>query len=264
MVRKYGWAFVLFVGIPYVAFSTRVPTGYLYYLATSSNTDSQLFYLWVFGANAFTTVVMLGVLYSRVRNTGQSILRLAWCCTLVIVCLSTALYFGAALAGFGDSPAETGESLRRQVQVSTLASVLSLLPLLWFARRASRASLTHAFFLVFIIGGVPLPDLPESLPFYVGWLWGLADNLLAVWLLANFEVRGLSFRRSAAAVVVLLDGLAFLPLLWTPLLFPLSTVVILLLFPLMLVLIYLVRVRRSPVQAGHSPGGPRALSGDER
>ena len=87
----------------------------------------------------------------------------------------------------------------------------------------------------------------------------MAASVLAVWLLANFDVRGPLFRRSAAAAVVVLEGLVYLPLLLAPALFFLpQSVVFLLLFPLQLILVYLVRVRQ--------PGGeaPPAPPGEER
>ena len=236
-MRKYGWPLVLFVGIPFAAAITRIPTAVVYDLSTAGTANSYELSLWLPGVGSFTTAVLLGVLYSRVRNVEHAILRLAWSYTFVLAGISTLLYVGAAFADYG-------ESLRQLFAVYTLQDVLSLPPLLWFARRASGASLSHAFFLVFIVGGLTLPDLSESLPAYVEWLWRLAASILSVWLLANFEVRGLRFRRSAAIVVVVLGGLVYLPLLWLPLFFLPESVVLLLLFPLQLVLIYLVRVRR--------------------
>lgn len=255
-MRKYGWPLLLFVVIPFVATITRIPTAFVYDLSTSGTAHSYELSLWLPGVGSFTTAALLGVLYPRVRNAEQATLRLAWSYTLVLAGISTLLYLGAAFAGYGDS-------LSQLVQVYTLQAVLSLLPLLWFARRASRTSLAHAFFLVFIIGGLTLPDLPESLPSYVEWLWRLAASILAVWLLSNFDVRGLWFHRSAAIVVVVLGGLAYLPLLWLPLFFLPDSVVLLLLFPLQPVLIYLVRVRRPAAEAGLAPGGPPDPPGTE-
>ena len=241
-MQKYGWPVVLFVGIPLLATLSSAPTAYVYDLSTSSNSDSYELSLWLPGAGSLTKVVLLGILYPCLRNSDQAILRLAWSYTLVLACISTLLYFGAAFAGYGDS-------LGQIIEVHTLGALLSFLPLIWFARRASRASLTHAFFLVFIVGGLTLPDLPESVPWYFGRLWGLVAGILAAWLVANFDVRGLWFQRSAAVVVVILEVLGYLPLLLLPLLFWPESVVLLLLFPVQLVLIYLVRVRRPVAEA---------------
>lgn len=255
-LRKYGWPLVLFVGIPFVATYASAASAYVYDLSTSGNADSYLSSPWPQAVENFTKAVLLGVLYLRLRKTEQATLRLVWSYTLVLVVMSTLLFSGAAFAGYGDS---FGQFFR----VSALAAALTFLPMLWFARRASRASLTHAYFLVFIVGGVPLPDLPGSLPFYVGWLWGMAADILAVWLLANFDVRGLRFRRSAAVVVVLLEALAYVPALLPPHYFLQWSVVFLSLFPLKLVLVYLVRVRQPVAEPGLSPDGRHAQQGYE-
>ena len=251
-MRKYGWPLVLFVGIPFVATIISAPTTYFY--DRYGDPHSYELSLWIPGMSGFTSAVLLGVLYLRVRKAEQSMLRLVWSYKLVINSISALLYFGAVFAGYGDS-------LQQFIKVLPLITLPLFLPMLWFARRASRASLTHAFFLVFI-GGLTLPGLPESLPFYVGWLWNLAESILAAWLLANFDVRGLRFRRSAAALVVGLDGLAYVRTLFLPIfLFLLPGVIFLLHFPLQLVLIYLVRVRRPAAEAGLLLGTP---PGDER
>lgn len=234
-LRKYRWPLVLFVGIPFVAEISRVLITLVYELSTSGYAGSYESHLWVTGAWSLTAAVLLGVLYSRLPDTEHSILRLAWSYTFVLHVISVPLYFGAAIAGHGDSVWELGG-------VYMLGALLLLLPMLWFARRASRASLAHAFFLVFIVGGLLLPDFPGSLPFYVEWLWRLAGSILAVWLLANFDVRGPYFRRSAAAAVIVLAALVYLPLLPS---LSLAEAIVLLLLSLQLFLIYLVRVRRS-------------------
>ncbi len=235
-MRKYRWPLVLFVGIPFVAQIGYRLAIYAYDLSTYGNPDTHELSLFANGAGSLTAAVVLAVLYPRLRNTESSLLRLVWSFTLVLTGISALLYLSAAFAGYGDS-------LSQLFDVFTLGALLSLPPLLWFARQASRASLMHAYFLVFIVGGVTLPDVAESLPFYFEWLWRLAGSLLAAWLLANFDVRGLYFRGFAVAVVVVLGGLLYLPLLTFPL-FLLHSIVLLLLFPLKLALIYLVRVRQ--------------------
>ena len=246
-LRKYGWPLVLFVGIPFVATISRNVTANVYDLYGSDISDSFQLSLWIPGVAGFTKAVLLGVLYPRLRTTERVTLRLAWSFTLVLAVVSTLLYLGAAFAGFGDS-------LVHIFGVYSLGTALTFLPMLWFARRASRISLTHAYFLVFIVGGVTLPVLPGSLPFYVGWLWSLAASILAVWLLANFDVRSFWFRRSAAVAVVILGTLAYVPELLPPYFLPFLPLkaVLLSLFPLKLVLIYLVRVRRPAAEPGLS------------
>ena len=82
-----------------------------------------------------------------------------------------------------------------------------LLALLWFARQASRLSLSHAFFLVAFTALRPwdpvrtnwsleiLPYTYESI--LIGVLITLSVILLKVWLVGNFELRGPAFRRNA-------------------------------------------------------------------
>ena len=82
-----------------------------------------------------------------------------------------------------------------------------LLALVWFARQASRLSLTHAFFLVAFTALRPWDPVHsnwslENLPYiYVSILIGvlitLSVMLLKVWLVGNFELRGPAFRRNA-------------------------------------------------------------------
>ena len=193
--------------------------------------------------SSVTTAVLLGVLYLQVRNVDQATLRLVWTCTLVIAALSTLVYLGAVFAGDGYTSLQAGS-------VFAIGGLLSLLPLLWFARQASRFSIAHAFFLVLVVGGLTLPDSPESLPFY-RWLWVLAESVLAVWLLANFDLRGPAFRRWSVVGIVALKGLAVLSTLvlvgsseaYSALL---VWAVFFLLLPLFLV--YVVRVRHPTAQ----------------
>ncbi len=247
-MRKYRWPFVLFIGVLFVAEISRVFTANVYDLSRSSNPDSHELSLWIPGVTSLVTVLLLGVLYLRVRNVEPAILRLVWGCTLALVAMRAPLYLGAVLAGYGDS-------LPQVLWVHTFDSVLSLPLLLWFARQASKLSLAHAFFLVFIIGGLTLPALPESLPSYFDCLWRLAASVVAVWLLSDFEARGPRFRRFATATVVAGSALFYLELYlgsvfhpvgslivlrW----FPLQSVIAYLLFPLQFALIYLLRVRK--------------------
>ncbi len=246
-MRKYRWPFVLFIGVSFVAEISRTYITFVYSVSSSNNPDSHELSLWIPGVTNLVTALLLGVLYLRVRNMEPAILRLVWSCTLALAIMQAPLYLGAVLAGYGDS-------LPQVLWVHTFGSLLSLPLLLWFARQASMLSLAHAFFVVFIIGGLTLPALPEPLPFYFDCLWRLAASVVAVWLLAEFEVRGTRFRQLATVAVVGGSALLYLELylgslfhpevsliaLWW---FPLQGIIAYLLFPLQLVLIYLVRVR---------------------
>ena len=251
-LRKYFWPFLLFLGVPLVG--RVVINAYLGLLVSGLiSLDSVLL---PSALSSVTTTVLLGVLYPLVRNVDQATLRLVWTCTLVIAAMSTLVYLGAVFAGAGDSVLQAD-------LVLTVGGLLSLPPLLWFARQASRFSLAHAFFLVLVIGGLTLPGPPESVPVYFRWLWVFADGVIAVWLLANFDLRGPGFRRWSVVVIAALKGLALLSSLvlvasgaaYAALLL-LGIVVF---FLLQLFLVYIVRVRHPtaqvpPVLSGENPG----------
>ena len=89
---------------------------------------------------------------------------------------------------------------------------------LWFARRASRVSLAHAFFIVALVFSFPLVRLFETVAFQSdaetplrvlasaaasgasSALW-ISATLAAVWMLGNFDRRGAAFRKRAAAAL---------------------------------------------------------------
>lgn len=253
-MRKYGWPIVLFMGLPFTA---RIVT-IAYYAAF----DFGLFsYNWLFlpiVLTSLTTAILLGVLYPWVRSNERATLRLVWSCTLMLAILTAPVYLSAMLSGY--------VSLTSMVIVSVS---VGLVVKLWFARQASRLSLAHAFFLVGVVEGLTLHDYYDSLPLYFGWLLGLATSVLAVWLLANFDLRGHTFRRRSAIVVVALTGVGSLPLALTGVGFlplalagsrglALAAFILLetaLLFPLLLLLllVYLVRVRQPTAEVSPAP-----------
>ena len=253
-MRKYGWPIVLFMGVPLFAIFLR--TAYYGDLDSGSITYDSIYMqivLW-----NLTTAVLLGVLFLWVRSNERATLRLVWSCTIVLAAMSALVSLCAILAGY--------DSLASEFVVAMLHALVSVVLLLWFARRASVHSLAHAFFLVVVVGGLTLPDLPDALPFYLGWLWQLAARVLAVWFLANFDLRSHAFRRRSVVVVVALESLGIL----LPLVLALSGVALnrttdhirlsdLLLaasvffFILPLLLIYFVRVRQSPAKVPLTP-----------
>ncbi len=246
-MRKYGWPIVLFMGVPFTATIARTA----YAIAFDLGFFSYDSFLLPAVLQSLTTAMLLGVLYLRVRSDERATLRLVWSCTLMIAIVTVLVFVIPILAGL---------SLESSLAVLTLGALVGLMPLLWFARQASRLSLAHAFFLVVVVGGLPLYD-SDSLPFYFGWLWGLATGVLSVWLLANFDLRGHAFRRRSAVVVVALAGVGFLPLglavgrggEMAAFFFPVLALFFLMLafsFLLPLLLVYLVRVRQPRAQNG--------------
>ena len=170
----------------------------------------------------------------------------------------------------------TTQLVRQCIVLGALGQPVDLVVKLWFARQASRLSLAHAFFLVGIVGGLTLPDFSNSLPSYFGWLLRPAASILAVWLLADFDLRSHTFRRRSAIVVVALTGVGSLPFAlmgvgFLPLTlaasgrFALLTFILLEtahIFPQLLLLVYLVRLRQ-PATELYRPR-PSANSADLR
>ena len=97
-----------------------------------------------------------------------------------------------------------------------ISELLTMLLVLWFARRASGLSLAHAFFIAAMVFSLPLSRLFEvdllqnaaETPLRVlasaaingGWgALSISATLAAVWMLGEFDRRGAAFRKRAAA-----------------------------------------------------------------
>ncbi len=256
-MRKYGWPTVLFIGVPIIFIFVRL----LYFNALDYGffTNGSTYLL--SALLGLTKVVLLGVFFPWVWNSERTTLRLVWSCTLVLAAATTIVSFCAVLAGF-----DIWESAS---VVGTVSILAELVILLWFARRASRLSLAHALFLVTIVGGLWFPDLPDALPIFLALFWEpawiLVAGILAVWLLSSFDLRRYAFRKWSVVAVVAWQGLDFL----SDLLQALDLVVFgilawglyleflmlasALLFPLTLLLVYLVRVRQPPAEVPIAP-----------
>lgn len=157
-------------------------------------------------------LLLLTVFCTRVLGMGRDFLSLLWVYFLVeslIWLLASGGFFLLRLDYFALNPAAL---LMRNLSVATIASVPLYLALLWFARQASRISLTHAFFLVAITMFVvarpyPSHQVTEWIGAFYGTLlvWAVATLgvlLLKVWLLGNFDSRGPGFRRNAIIGVI--------------------------------------------------------------
>ncbi len=98
------------------------------------------------------------------------------------------------------------------------SELLTMLLVLWFARRASGLSLAHAFFIAAMVFSLPLSRLFEvdllqgadETPLRVlasaaingGWAaLSISTTLAAVWMLGEFDRRGAMFRKRAAAAL---------------------------------------------------------------
>ena len=214
---------------------------------------------------------------------GREFLALV-CGYVVIIAVISTIAAGAALIAGIEYPTEAPLSnLGRTFFIYGLATPAQVLALLWFARQASRLSLTHALFLVAfasltLFGPVHMthsksPGIFEAyIPFVVGGAITLSVMLLKVWLLGNFDMRGPGFRRNAVIglvtatilsgyVRVLIgelfgfgDGLYWnmLPVLgavYEVAAFVATTALDLLTLFVLFALVYVVRVRQSAVDA---------------
>ena len=238
-MSKYGWPFLLFIGVPFFARVFGSMMAGLY--QTETVIDSNTSYVVVGGGLQaglwhLTSVLLLGLLYLGVRNTERDTLRLVWGCTLALSIVLAVFHFGAYFLDFLDYHFAL-------IGLYAFLVLPRLAVLLWFARRASRLSLAHAFFLAFVAGGITLPYLWDVLP-YAEVLLDLTGGILAVWLLANFDERTPRFRRMSAIAVVALEGLIYLPLLFVGVWAVLLLAILFFSFVLPLTLVYLVRVRQ--------------------
>ena len=207
----YRWELWLVVGIPATTAILRalvwVPVVFLF------GSDDATVNLIVFQGSV-VTLLLLAASYHRVRRLGRDFLALVWGYAVIIGAIST-IAAGAALIAGVEYPTETPLSdLGRTFFIHGLATLPQVLALLWFARQASRFSLTHALFLVAfasltLFGSVHMihsksPGIAEVyIPFMVGGAITLSVMLLKVWLLGNFNLSGPGFRRNAVIGLVM-------------------------------------------------------------
>ena len=291
----YRWELWLIVGIPVITGIWWGVVGPL--LVVLLGDGSAPFELNMF-VGSVVGLLLLAVSYLRVRNLGRDFLALLWGYVVarsVIGATSQGVLFlvGAAFPG-ADHLANFG----RTFSIYGLASLLGILALLWFARRASRLSLMHAAFLLVyaslsFVGSVTGSRVSGGsyFPYYgnllAGGAIGLAVALAKAWLLGNFDRRGARFHRDAVIgllATVILSGyarvliadligyaegpyLAILP--WLDVVFGLAAFAVTTVFELAMLLalwglVYLVRVRQPTADAEPEPEAPTAAPGEER
>ncbi len=206
----YRWELWLIIGIPVMAGISHSVTGFLgTFLIPNAYAASSLVYV----VGGVVTLLLLAVSYLRVRNFGRDFLTVLWGYVLAAsVILTTGqgvLFLMSAVFPTDDNFTVIG----RNLSVLGVAFIPEIAVLLWFARRASRLSLTHAFFLLVysslnLLGSVSGHTTSVSntslILVYVlaGAAIGLTVALTKVWLLGNFERRGPRFRRDAVAVLL--------------------------------------------------------------
>ncbi len=245
-----------------------------------------------YGGGAFgalATAGFLGLLYGRVHGLGREFLTLTWGYVLAISIVGALLGFALFVLGpaaFGDVTRDLQAQFEYYDARVVLGALVTLPVLVVFARRASRLSLTHAFFLFLVFQATPAVDLiltvssiydqiasPLALEFR--WLlffpltqgFNLVEACVLAWLLGNFILRGELFRRQTVLVLFALVVAGWMhvvvpswdsPLIfWRWLLEGVAEAIVLgTILPL--ALIYLVRVRR-PTPAVGTVNGARTL-----
>ena len=158
---------------------------------------------------------LLLVLYAWVRRLERGFLTLVWRYALLLAAIGGLLsLLGLVLSiAFGE-PGSFRYALL--VTAMALAGFIVTLPLLfWFARRASRFSLAHAFFLFLVMEKYGLAallapwivdlvpwDLLSPVLLLISLAFSFVMGFLLAWLLGNFESRSDAFRKRVVGVLL--------------------------------------------------------------
>ena len=237
---------MLLVLVPAVSgFASQVATLSLSILADSGSIDNRhVYYNPGVAAGSLAAALVLGPCYARVRGARPGYLTQVWGYALALHIVN-ALGWGVATVVAPVDPSSVSAYVLSLSGVALVMTLAQLPVVLVFARRASRTSLSHAFFLYLVFQGYGLPyfvsdiSLTDSLALdgllwlVAGMNWSLIVGCVLAWLLGNFERRGDAFRKRAYVALLVAQ------LVW--LLSPLMAAVHL----FYMVLIYLIRDRRS-------------------
>ena len=220
------------------------------------------------GVGGLLEAGLLLALYARVRRLERAFLSLVWGYAILLAAIGGLLTLVNAAA--------TWEVYESDVLVFWgvrfgVYRIILLLPLLWFARQASRFSLAHAYYLLLVLKTSVLATIlprtlntelvPVGLLVAIGAASVFGVGFLLAWLLGNFDSRSAVFRKRAVAGLLTLFIVSELWKLvelvtvvsdWSEGLFTvaalttigLSLMRLLIFVFLPLALIYLVRVRR--------------------
>ena len=158
---------------------------------------------------------LLLLLYAWVRRLERGFLTLVWRYALLLAAISGLLSLvGLVLSiAFGE-PGSFRHALL--VTAMALAGFIVTLPLLfWFARRASRFSLAHAFFLFLVMEKYGLAallapwivdlvpwDLLSPVLLLISLVFSFVRGFLFAWILGNFESRSDAFRKRVVGVLL--------------------------------------------------------------
>ena len=208
-LSSYRWELWLIIGIPTIVGVIGTIAGAIV-LAQLDRLDidwgfiSPVSVVW-----SFVSMLLLAASYPFVRRTGREFLKLLWGYSIVSSVISFVSIVAFVTTGVTLYGTSIGITLGLTLIMSLIAGAVHFLVLLWFTRRASRLSLTYAFFLVVFVflpasGFVPRPTVlaGDYTPVLVGGVVTVCVMLVRVWLLGNFEARGPGFRRNAVIGLV--------------------------------------------------------------
>ena len=213
-ISSYRWELWLVIGIPTIVRVARLNASYL---QDTLDIDWGLT-VWVFinitpasVVPSLVFVLLLAVSYPFVRRPGREFLTLLWGYWVVSAVIGL-MSFGSLFAtGITLSEVRISVMFDLLAIIGFIAMVVHYLALLWFARQASRLSITHAFFFVMFVslasvGFVQRPDPMATVAVMTSLALGgaiaLCVKLVKAWLLGNFDARGSGFRRKAVIALV--------------------------------------------------------------
>ena len=208
LVAAYRWELWLLVGVPAVAQITRI---ILIVLASRAFGDSNTALHLSNIGGSLSVVLLLAFSYSRVRALGRDFLALLWGYRIAAAILAVVIQSAVLLTTIV-YPSDESPLLWISAQ---LLVYLAFLPvdafiLLLFARKASRISLLHAFFIVafasFAASPIPRESSDSTLAFALSLtaapVVALLLALVKVWLLGDFDRRSAAFRKNAIGATV--------------------------------------------------------------
>ena len=203
----------LLLGIPVIAQTARILM-FILVDGFSLLIENATFSVVEIGVAA-SVLLLLTLSYPRVRGLGREFLAILWAHRIAAAVLGAAIQSAALLLNLAYPE---GVSLGSQLLLYLAAAPFQIGVLLCFARRASRISLPHAFFLI-ALASFAAPPVSRGSPdaalafasMAVGAVIALTLALAKVWLLGNFDRRDAAFRRNAIAALIaaaLLSGWA--------------------------------------------------------
>ena len=218
--KTYRWELWLVIAIPFVI-PFMVSWGQAFVPASITMLPAIHESSGTFGAafsmeRAIVTLILLAAPYYRVRRLERDFLLALWGYSIalaVITVVSSAALLGLGLAYYDNVGFWWTNSLPRTV-IPLFTALGGVVAFFWFARRLTRVSVKHGFFLVAFnsslytdvlmqrslmeLGGVVTAHLIGFMPL----TFGLAVMFVKVWLLGNFEWRGEQFRKKAIIILV--------------------------------------------------------------